>query len=341
MQELRFALVGAGFWSRFQLAGWRQAGGATCVAVCDVDLSKAKALAREFGVQRVYNDAEQMLKHEALDVLDIVASIEAHAPLVRLAAAHRLPVICQKPMASSLREAEEMVDVCRRAGVRFLVHENNRWYNTIRELRKVLDQGTIGRLFRARVEYNNACTPFANQPYLKDVEHLILADMGSHILDVARFLFGEATSLYCQTRQVYPGIRGEDVATVIMNMGRETSVTCELSYASVFEHDPYPEILVTVEGERGSVTLAHNHWVRVTTSDGTFSKRYPPPTYPWVDAVEGIGLTCIVPCIEHLQRALRGEAAAETTGEDNLKTMRLVYGSYESAARNQVVCLEQ
>jgi D-apiose dehydrogenase len=341
MSELRFALVGAGFWTRFQLEGWRQAGGAKCVAICNRTRSKAEALAHDFGIPRVYEDVEAMIKNERFDVLDIVTSVETHAPLVRLAATHRLPVICQKPMTASLREAEEMVAACRSAGVPFLVHENIRWYNTIRELKKVLDQGTIGAPFRARIEYCNAYPVFDNQPFLKELEQFILTDMGSHILDAARFLFGEARSLYCQVRQVHRGIRGEDVATVMMDMGRGTTVTCELSYASVLERDPYPEILVLVEGNKGSVVLAQDHWIRVTTKEGTWARRYPPPHYPWVDPLEGIGQTCIVPCVEHLRKALQGEGEAETTGDDNLKTVRLVFGSYESAAQNKVVWLNQ
>ncbi len=337
MSDLRFALVGAGFWARYQLAGWRQAGGATCVAICDRSATKAEALAREFGVPSVYEDAGQMVRTEKIDVLDIVASVEAHAPLVRLAAERRLPVICQKPLATTLAEAEQMVAVCREAGVPLLVHENARWYNTIREVKKVLDQETIGAPFRARIEYNNGYPVFDNQPFLKELDQFILADMGSHVLDVARFLFGEARSLYCQVRRVHEGIRGEDVATVVMNMTRGTTVTCELSYASILERDPYPEILITVEGALGSIVLGQDHWVRVTTKEGTFARRCPPPSYPWVDPGEHIGQTCIVACIEHLRRALAGEAAAETTGQDNLETARLVFGSYESAARNHVV----
>lgn len=340
MSALRLGMAGAGFWAHFQLAGWREAEGAECVAICDPSLDKAQRLAGEFGIPRVYQNAGEMAANERLDVLDIVASVEAHAPLVRLAAEHRMAVICQKPMATSLQEAEEMVALCQSAGIPFFVHENVRWYHTIRELKKVLDSGAIGTPFRARIEYCNNYPVFANQPFLKELDRFILTDMGSHVLDVARFLFGEARSLYCQTRQVHRDIQGEDVATVMMAMGENTTVTCELSYASILERDPYPEILVLVEGGEGSVKLAQDHWIRVTTAAGTFARRYPPPHYPWVDPVEGIGLTCIVPCLEHLGRALRGEGAAETTGEDNLKTVRLVFASYDSAARNQVLCLD-
>jgi D-apiose dehydrogenase len=57
---------------------------------------------------------------------------------------------------------------------------------------------------------------FNNQPFLKELEQFILTDLGSHTLDTARFLFGEASSLYCQTRRIHADIRGEDVATIMM-----------------------------------------------------------------------------------------------------------------------------
>jgi len=337
MKALRFGLVGAGFWAKPQLAAWQEVRGAECVAVCDLVRPKAEALARRFAVRSAYDDAEEMLRRESLDFVDVVAGVEAHAPLVKLAAARGLPVVCQKPMATSLAEGEEMVEACRKAGVPFLIHENLRWYHTIREVKAVIDGGTLGRVFRGRIDYCNAYPLFDNQPYLRSAPQLILADMGTHILDIARFLFGEARDLACQLQRVTPGIEGEDVATVMMTMGAGTTVLCQLSYATVAERDSYPEVLCFVEGEAGSVELAADYRIRVTTREGTRARRLPPPPYPWVEPGEGIGQTCIVPCHRHLLQALRGEAACETTGADNLKTLRLVFASYESARRRQVV----
>mgnify|MGYP002079943701 CR=1 FL=1 len=72
MRPLRFAILGAGFWSRFQLAGWRELDGATCVAVYNRTRSKAEALAREFGVPTVYDDAGALFDRETLDFVDII-----------------------------------------------------------------------------------------------------------------------------------------------------------------------------------------------------------------------------------------------------------------------------
>jgi len=230
--------------------------------------------------------------------------------------------------------------VCRDAGVPFLVHENWRWQTPIRQLKRVLDEGRIGHPFRARIDMLSGFPVFANQPFLRELEQFILTDVGTHILDVARFLFGEAESLYCQTHRIHPDIKGEDVATVMMKMGGRTTVLCEMGYAeNHLEHDRFPETFIFIEGERGSLELGPDYWVRETTATGTHAQRHPPPRYSWADSAYEVVQASIVPCHANLLQALRGAAAAETTGEDNLKTLRLVFAAYESARTGQAVKL--
>lgn len=337
MKTLRFAILGTGFWSQFQLAAWRELPGVECVAAYNRTKARADALAARFGIPAVYDDAERMLDRERLDFVDIITDVDTHAPFVELAARRGLAVICQKPMAPDLPTAERMVATCRDAGVPLMIHENWRWQHPIRQVKAALAAPALGRPFRGRITYANSFPVFENQPFLAQLERFILADIGSHILDVARFLFGEASSLYCQARRVNPGIRGEDVATVLMRMGEGVSVTCEMSYASRVEHDRFPETFVHVECEGGAVELSPDFRLRVTTRDGTHSRRVPPPRYAWADPAYDVVHASIVPCNANLLAAVRGEAPAETSGEDNLRTARLVFGSYDSAERDAVI----
>jgi predicted dehydrogenase len=334
---LRFALFGAGFWAPYQLAGWQELEGARCVAIYNRTLRRAEALAKRMGVPAAYDDAGELLQEEAPDFIDIVTSVETHSPFVHLAAERRVPVICQKPMATSLSEAEGMVRACRQAGVPFFVHENWRWQRPIRALKALLDRGRAGQPFRAHVQYSSSYPVFQNQPFLRELEQFMLTDMGSHILDVARFLFGEATSLYCHTQRIHRDIRGEDVATVMLQMANGMTVVCELSYASRLRHERFPEAFILVEAERGSLELTPDYWLRETTEEGTFSRRYPPPHYAWAEPTHDLIHASIVDCNRDILRALQDRRSAETTGEDNLCTVRLVYGAYKSASGNRVV----
>lgn len=341
MKELRFAILGTGFWSQYQLAGWNELAGAKCVAVYNRTRSKAEALAERFKVPAVYADAEELIARERLDFVDIITDVVTHGRFVELAAKAGLAVICQKPMAPSLAEARGMVETCRKAGVPFAIHENWRWQTPIRELKAALDSRVIGRVFRARIDFCNSFPVFENQPFLKELEQFILTDIGSHILDVARFLFGEVRTLYCQTQRVHRDIKGEDVATVQMQMRSDAIVTCNVSYASRLENERFPETFVLVEGEQGSIELAPDFWLRVTTADGTRARQCPPPMYEWADPQYALVHSSIVGCNADLLGALQGGRRAETCGEDNLRTMELVFGAYESAARNEVIRIDR
>jgi predicted dehydrogenase len=311
------------------------------VAVCDREQGRAAALASQFGIGGVYGDAEDMIGREQLDVLDVITDPGTHERLVRLAAGRRLPVICQKPLAPSMTAAEGMVRACREAGVPLLVHENWRWQTPIRALKRALESGAIGRVFRARLDFLSGFPVLVNQPFLRELEQFILADVGTHLLDAVRFLFGEATSLYCRTQKVQADIRGEDVATVVAEMADGATVVCNMAYAgNHLEHDRFPETYVFVEGTNGSAELGPDYWVRLTTKDGTLSKRHPPPRYAWVDPAYDVVQASIVPCCADLLAAVRGEKQAETTGEDNLRTLRMVFGAYESAATGMPVRLD-
>ena len=339
MQPLRFALFGAGFWSNYQLPGWLETGLVQCVAVCDPNRDKAQALAEQWGVANVYTAAEELFAHETLDFVDLCSPVETHVPLAKMAADRGLNVVCQKPLAPSLDEAAELVDYCAQKGVLLLVNENWRWQDPLRRLKAQLNTGHIGTPFRARIDYRNSFPVFDNQPFLKTLKQFIITDMGTHILDVARYLFGEATSLYCHTQTIHKDIAGEDVATVMLKMANGMSVVVEMSYASPREHDRFPEVYIEIEGDEGFLDLGPDFWIRETSSQGTLAQRTVPVHYPWANPQYDLIHTSIVACQTHLAQALAGLAPAETTGADNLKTLQLVYKAYDSAAQGQSVVL--
>jgi predicted dehydrogenase len=339
MSAKRFAAFGAGFWAGYQLAAWGEVGGAECVAVCDPDRARASALAARFGIPAVYTDPAEAFARERLDFADVVSPPDTHAALIRLAAAHRVPVMCQKPLCPTLAEARAVTHECQSAGVPLFVHENWRWQAPLRAARHAIATGAIGTAFRGRVTFSNSFPVFDNQPALREMDRFILLDIGTHVLDAARFLFGEADRLFCVTSRVNPGIRGEDVATVLLHTATGAAVTCEMSYASRVEHDRFPETYVLAEGDRGSVEVGPDYWVRVTTAAGTHATRHPPPRYGWADPRYDLVQASMVPCLRNLFGGLWHPDLVQTTAADNLKTLELVFAAYESAESGEAVPL--
>ena len=313
-----------------------------CVAIYNRSRAKAEAFARDLGVPAVYDDAEKLLREVKPDFVDNITEIGGHKPLSLLCAKHRIPCICQKPMAASLKDAREMVAAFAKAKTAFFVHENWRWQTPMRALIETLRSGVIGTPFRARFTMISGFDVWANQPALRELPQFILTDLGTHILDTARACFGEARSLYCQLhRTLAPDVKGDNVATLLLSMGEaKTSVVIELGYAKTpLERESFPQTLAFVEGPLGSIEVTGDYWLRVTTKKGTQSRRHAPPRYAWADPRYDISQSSMVPCHRDLLAALRGETPGETTGADNLKTLELVFGAYESARRDAVVKL--
>ena len=180
-----------------------------------------------------------MLAAERLDFVDIATTVPSHRPLVELAAAAGAHMICQKPFAASMADARAMVAAAAAAGRVLMVHENFRWQAAIRRARA--EMAAIGRPFWGRVSFRSGFDVYAAQPYLATDARFIIRDLGIHILDVARFLFGEVTALAATTQRVNPAIRGEDVATMLLaHAGGATSVV-DCSYASRLPRENFPE----------------------------------------------------------------------------------------------------
>jgi D-apiose dehydrogenase len=336
MDKLRFAVVGAGFWSHYQIAAWKELADVELVAICDKDRLKAQRVAIKYSIANTYEYVEEMLERESLDFLDIITDVETHLLLTEMAAARGIHVICQKPMADSLNKADRMMQVCRKNKVKLFVHENFRWQAPIRALKNAMTSGVIGKPFKARISFCSAFPVFENQPFLAKQDKFILSDVGSHVLDVPRFLFGEAKSLYCLTNRINPHIQGEDVANVMLEMVNGLHCYVELSYASILEKEVFPQTLILVEGDRGSLHLTEDYTLKTTTRAGTVSEKIEPVFYDWVSPDYAIIHSSIVDCNRDILNGLRG-GLSENAGEDNFKTAQLVWKSYESSETGKII----
>ena len=253
---LRVGVIGCGFFAENHLAAWSSIDDVVLAAVCDLDVGKARAAAERHGARATYADAAEMLDREKLDFVDIATTMKSHAKLVGMAAARKLPTIVQKPLAPTWEDCVAIVESCKAARIPFMVHDNTRFLTPVRTAREVIASEAIGRPTWARVSFRTGHNIYGKQPYLADVDHFVILDLGVHMLDVARFLMGEAARLYCQTQSVRPGIPGEDMATItLQHAGGATSVV-ECSYASPIHPDPFPQLTVQVEGTAGSLCLS-------------------------------------------------------------------------------------
>jgi predicted dehydrogenase len=339
---LRGVVLGAGYFSRFQYEAWARIPEVEIVAVVNRDVAKAREAAARHGIHRAcaWSDLAALLDAEKPDFVDIITPPETHLEAVRLAATRGIAIICQKPIAPTFAECVAIVETARRAGVRLMIHENFRWQPWYREMRRLLDAGTLGELFSI-----NLCVRLgdgwqndaylARQPFFRTYPRLFCYETGVHFLDTFRYLGGEISSVYTRFQKRNPAILGEDAAQIIC--GFATGATAILDASRYNESDAadprYTFGLVRLDGRKGHVELdlAGNLTLKLL---GQPTRRL---DYPHTR--EGFAGDCVYALQRHFVDCMASGAPFENTGEDYLKSTALMEACYRSQATNQVVTL--
>jgi D-apiose dehydrogenase len=340
MKTTKIAVFGCGFWSTFQIGGWLELPNVEIVALYNRTGSKAEEQAQRFSINYFYNNAEELLqKHPEIEVIDIITDVDTHSEFVSLAAKYKKHVICQKPMAPDFETAKKMMAITKEAGVKYYIHENYRWQPQFRRVKQILDSGAIGMPFRCNTAFNTAFPLFDTQPFLATLAKFALTDQGSHQFDVLRYLFGEAESVYCQIQTVNPNIKGEDVATSLLRMKNGVVCVQQISFSSPLEKEIFPQTLLLIEGNKGSIRLDADFDVSITTPYGTTKEKITMKKYQWQTDRLVPEPPSIVDCNNSILHDIVGISKAETTAEDNFETVRLVWAAYESAETGKIVKL--
>lgn len=340
MKTLRGVGLGAGYFSRFHCEAWRRVPGVELVALVDRDVAKARDAAARHGIPRAaaWSDFAAVLDAEKPDFVDIVTPPETHLEAVRLAAARGIAVICQKPLAPTWEESVAVVATARRAGVRFMVHENFRWQPWYREIRRQLDAGTLGELFSVsiRVRLGDGWPDdayLARQPFFRTYPRLFCYETGIHFLDTLRYLGGEIVSVYARLQRRNAAIAGEDAAQIVCGFaGGATAIIDASRYNESDAADPRHTF--------GTVRLDGRHGHLELDPDGNLTlKRLGRPAqridYPHTR--EGFAGDCVHAIQCHFAEGMRDGAPFESTGDDYLKSTALMEACYRSHAAGQAV----
>lgn len=333
------ALIGCGFFAQNQLHAWRDIDGAEIVALCDRDPERLAATAETFGITRTYTDAAAMFAAEELDFVDIATTVQSHRPLVEMAAGAGCHVICQKPFAETMDDARAMVAAVEAAGRTLMVHENFRWQSAVRKAIETVRSGAIGTPFFGRVAFRSGYDVYSGQPYLAEGERFIIEDLGIHILDISRALFGDVERIAATTKRVNPKIKGEDVATMLLaHEGGVTSVV-DCSYATRRTPETFPQSLLEIDGTEGTLRLDAGYSLVVQTGGNETVTDVSPPVLPWAERPWHNIQESVRIIQQHFVACIDAGTQPETSGADNLKTLALVQAAYRSAETGETVRL--
>ncbi|MCH6257649.1 Gfo/Idh/MocA family oxidoreductase [Puniceicoccaceae bacterium K14] len=340
--QLRGVCVGAGYFSRFQYAAWKRIPEVAISAICNRNLEKAKALANQLRIPNAYgiDQLEEMLDVEKPDFIDIITPPETHLPIVTAAAKRGIAIICQKPLAPTAEESSKIVEIARKEGVRFLVHENWRWQPWYREMKRQLDAGSIGKLFSISVRMRMGDgwpedAYLARQPFFREYPRLLVYETGVHFLDTFRYLGGEVESVYARLQQRNSIIKGEDAGQIVVGLKSGATAILDASrYNEAETADPrYTFGTVRIDGSQGHMELDTEG--NITLKNLGLNPKKLDYHHERIDFAGD----CVYNLQRHFTDRMLDGLPFETSGEDYLKTIDLVEASYESANKGTVIYL--
>lgn len=327
---LRGLFCGAGHFASIQLDAWRAVPGARIVALYNRTLERARGLQREFGIAAISDNYEALLDSVRPDFVDICTAVETHLPLARGAAERNIPILCQKPLAPTLAESEQLTALAAARGVRLMANDNWRWQAWYREIKRLLSAGEIGRPHHARFVMRTGDghgeQPYAAQPFFRDLPRFVLFETGIHYFDTIRFLLGPIAAVHCVTRRRNPRIRGEDAALVTLQLAEGVTVVYDADrVACTSRMRPPVNGHVVIEGDAGTLRLDEQGAIYVLRrGESERHHHYAiPPGYRGGSAIAAQN---------HFVSCLRTGTTFETEGRDYLATERVVEACYRSAA---------
>lgn len=327
---LRIGLVGTQFIGNLYAHSLRQVAGAEIAAVASPNT--AAAFAERWGIGRHYADYREMIAAGGLDAIAIGAPNDLHHDIAVRAAAAGLHVLCEKPLAMSLAEADRMIAACERTGVVLMYAENLLFAPMYRRVCELVRRGRVGQPFLVKQVQGHG-GPYSAWSW--DVERAgggAMLDMGCHSIHAVCRAMGAwpegVTAILGRYIHGERG-RGEDHATVILHFPGGATGIAESSWAlpggndSLEVYGPRGRLVANIE--RGPAIAAYSVAETAESTDGVSRGGWHYETY------EDAWQFGFPQEIQHFVDVIAGRAGLESSGADGRRVLEIICAAYESA----------
>lgn len=341
MSKLRFAIIGCGRISYKHVEALvNNKDEATLVAVCDISEENAVQKKNEYikltdgnSNVNVYTDYKEMIANENIDVVTIATESGYHPEIAIYCMNEKKNVICEKPMALSIEDADRMIKCSKDNNVKLCVSHQNRFNKSIQQLRNALEKNRFGRIINgtARILWNRNMNYYTQAPWRGTwkLDGGTLMNQCIHNIDLLQWMLGgEIDTVYSQCDTYIRDIEGEDFGAVIIRFKNGAIGMIEGS-ACV-----YPRNLketLDIFGEKGTVCiggLAVNKieaW-RFESSEEE-EKEILKAQEEDPDSVYGFGHT---PLFKDMIDAINNNRQPLVSGEEGKKGMSIILAAYKS-----------
>ena len=331
-------VIGGGFWAKaMHLPALKAIEGVEVVAIVSPNEAKTKALAQEYGVKRWSTDYAKAVTEDDIDLVDILAPNYLHAPIAIAAAQAGKHAVCIKPLATTLADADRMLDAAAKAKTRLLYAENVPFIPAVQEARRVVDSGAIGQVFRVK-----ACEGIGepHSPWHYDLASCgggAMIDMAVHSIEFCRAFAGSPFAwVFAETGSFRWGqkTKAEDTAVMTLRFANGVIGQCEDSWSLAGAMDSRFEVFGT-EG-RILIDNLHRQPIQVVSGDG---QKTVAPGWSFPSPMPGAVTDGHVDMLKHFIGCIRsGESSASEgmVGWNALAVIEAATASAKSGRRETV-----
>lgn len=335
--DYKIGAIGAGFIMRdIHLVAY-QAAGFDVVAIASRTPANARAAAELRGIGRVHETWRELLADPEVEIVDVAYPPDQQLAVIREAvgqAGHIKGILAQKPLATNLADAQEIVRLCAEAGIVLAVNQNMRYDQSMRALKTLLGRGYLGEPVVAQITMH--ARPHW-QEFVRGYDRIAILNLSIHHLDIYRYLFGEPervmVSVRTDPRSDFPHTDG--MAFSILEYADGLRAISLDNCFSWVDHGIEWRVEGTEGVAKGTIgwpdypagSPSRLDFLTKRRPDYWFQPRWPECWFP--DAFVGT--------MGQLMRALETGSEPEISGRDNLKTMALIEAAYRSAEEGRAV----
>ncbi|MDY3282186.1 Gfo/Idh/MocA family protein [Dysosmobacter sp.] len=234
MNKVKMAIVGAGIWGENHARIYNAHPFAETVALCDMNLERAREVADRLNIPQVYSDYNEMFEKSGCDAVAVVTPDFLHADVAVAAAEHKKHILIEKPLATTAEDVHRMVKAIRENNVRAMVDLHNRWSPPFNAAHEAIQRGDLGEVYSAYIRLNDIKW-VATDMLRWASKSSILWFLGSHSLDTLRWMFND------EVKRVYSVSR----SGLLKSQGVDT----------------VDEYLTTIEFRNGGIAQMENGWI--------------------------------------------------------------------------------
>jgi predicted dehydrogenase len=208
VKRLKTAVIGTGFMGRVHLEALRRVEHVEVIAVAGRQMDPARTLAEAYDIPVALDDYRELLKNPELDAVHVCTPNASHYPIAKAALQAGKHVLCEKPVAVSTQEAQELATLAAETGLRNCVCHNLRFYPMVQQMRRMREAGELGEILVAQGTYSQDWMLYDTDWNWRVEEKAsgpsrVMADIGSHWFDMVEHITGLRVASLCADLQIF------------------------------------------------------------------------------------------------------------------------------------------